>query len=246
MANPTTRAEFKANCLRRLGAPVIEVNVDDDQLEDRIDEALAYFWDYHFNGTERIFYKHIITQENVDNKYITLPENIIGAVRIFNIGDMISQSSLFDVRYQIALNDLYQFYRQSMVPYYMNLMQIQFLEQLLVGQQPIRYSKHRDRLHVDMDWGRVNVGAYLVVEAYEVIDPDTYTDAWSDRWLLRYATALIKRQWGVNLTKYSGVQLIGGITFNGEKIYNEAVQEITKLEDEMITSYSLPPTYMVG
>ncbi len=246
MANPTTRAEFKANCLRRLGAPVIEVNVDDDQLEDRIDEALAYFWDYHFNGTERIFYKHIITQENVDNKYITLPENIIGAVRIFNIGDMISQSSLFDVRYQIALNDLYQFYRQSMVPYYMNLMQIQFLEQLLVGQQPIRYSKHRDRLHVDMDWGRVNVGAYLVVEAYEVIDPDTFTDAWSDRWLLRYATALIKRQWGVNLTKYSGVQLIGGITFNGEKIYNEAVQEITKLEDEMITSYSLPPTYMVG
>lgn len=246
MANPTTRAEFKANCLRRLGAPVIEINVDDDQIDDRIDEALAYFWDYHFNGTERIFYKHIITQENVDNKYITLPENIIGAVRIFNIGDMISQSSLFDVRYQIALNDLYQFYRQSMVPYYMNLMQIQFLEQLLVGQQPIRYSKHRDRLHVDMDWGRVNVGAYLVVEAYEVIDPDTFTDAWSDRWLLRYATALIKRQWGVNLTKYSGVQLIGGITFNGEKIYNEAVQEITKLEDEMITSYSLPPTYMVG
>jgi hypothetical protein len=246
MALPATRADFKANCLRRLGAPVIEVNVDDDQIDDRIDEALAYFWDYHFDGSERIFYKHIITQQDVDNKYITLPENIIGAVRIFNIGDMISQSSLFDVRYQIALNDLYQFYRQSMVPYYMNLMQIQFLEQLLVGQQPIRYSKHRDRLQVDMDWSRVNVGNYLIVEAYEVIDPDVYTDAWKDRWLLRYATALIKRQWGINLTKYSGVQLIGGITFNGDKIYSEAVQEIDKLEAEMITSYSLPPTYMVG
>jgi len=226
MALPATRADFKANCLRRLGAPVIEVNVDDDQIDDRIDEALAYFWDYHFDGSERIFYKHIITQQDVDNKYITLPENIIGAVRIFSIGDMISQSSLFDVRYQIALNDLYQFYRQSMVPYYMNLMQIQFLEQLLVGQQPIRYSKHRDRLQVDMDWGRVNVGNYLIVEAYEVIDPDVYTDAWKDRWLLRYATALIKRQWGINLTKYSGVQLIVGITFNGDKIYSEAVQEI--------------------
>lgn len=246
MANPTSRAEFKANCLRRLGAPVIEVNVDDDQIDDRIDEALAYFWDYHFDGSERIFYKHIITQDDITNKYITLPENIIGAVRIFNIGDMISQSSLFDVRYQIALNDLYQFYRQSMVPYYMNLMQIQFLEQLLVGQQPIRYSKHRDRLHVDMDWGRVNEGNYLVVEAYEVIDPDTFTDAWKDRWLLRYTTALIKRQWGINLTKYSGVQLIGGITFNGDKIHREAVEEIEKLEAEMLTSYSLPPSYMVG
>lgn len=246
MATPSSRTDFKANCLRRLGAPVIEVNVDDDQIDDRIDEALAYFWDYHFDGSERIFYKHIITQDDVTNKYITLPENIIGAVRIFSIGDMISQSSLFDVRYQIALNDLYQFYRQSMVPYYMNLMQIQFLEQLLVGQQPIRYTKHRDRLHVDMDWGRVDVGNYLIVEAYEVVNPDTFTDAWSDRWLLRYATALIKRQWGVNLTKYSGVQLIGGITFNGEKIYNEAVQEIDKLEAEMLTSYSLPPSYIVG
>lgn len=246
MANPTSRAEFKANCLRRLGAPVIEVNVDDDQIDDRIDEALAYFWDYHFDGSERIFYKHVITQQDITNKYITLPENIIGAVRIFNIGDMISQSSLFDVRYQIALNDLYQFYRQSMVPYYMNLMQIQFLEQLLVGQQPIRYTKHRDRLHVDMDWGRVNEGNYLVVEAYEVVDPDVFTDAWKDRWLLRYTTALIKRQWGINLTKYSGVQLIGGITFNGDKIHREAVEEIEKLEAEMITSYSLPPSYMVG
>jgi len=246
MANPTSRAEFKANCLRRLGAPVIEVNVDDDQIDDRIDEALAYFWDYHFDGSERIFYKHVITQQDITNKYITLPENIIGAVRIFNIGDMISQSSLFDVRYQIALNDLYQFYRQSMVPYYMNLMQIQFLEQLLVGQQPIRYTKHRDRLHVDMDWGRVNEGNYLVVEAYEVVDPDVFTDAWKDRWLLRYTTALIKRQWGINLTKYSGVQLIGGITFNGDKIHREAVEEIEKLEAEMLTSYSLPPSYMVG
>jgi hypothetical protein len=246
MANPTSRAELKENCLRRLGKPVIEINVDDDQIDDRIDEALQYYWDYHFDGTEKIYYKHIIAAEDIVNQYITLPENIIGAVRIFNIGAVPSASSLFDVRYQIALNDMFQFYRQSMVPYYMNMMQIQFLEQLLVGEQPIRYNRHRDRLHVDMDWGRIGPGNYLIVEAYQIVDPATFSDVWSDRWLLRYATALIKRQWGMNLSKYSGVQLIGGISFNGDKILQESVAEIDKLEGEMLSAYSLPPDYMVG
>lgn len=246
MAIPTTRADFKEYCLRRLGKPVIEVNVDDDQVEDRIDEALKYYWDYHFDGTEKIYYKHIVTSQDVTNQYITLPENIIGAVRIFNIGDLITTASLFDVRYQIALNDLYQFYRQSMVPFYMNMQHIQFLEQLLVGMQPIRYNRHRNILHVDMDWGKIDVGKYMIVEAYQVVDPDTYSDVWGDRWLAQYGTALIKRQWGVNLSKFTGIQLMGGISFNGEKIYNEAIAEIEKLEAEMINSYSLPVSDMIG
>jgi len=249
MANPTTRAEFIENCLRRLGKPVIEINVDQDQIEDRVDEALSYFWDYHFDGSEKIYYKHMITQEDIDNKYITMPENIMGVVRIFNVSSAMASSggsTMFDIRYQIALNDLYQFFRQSMVPYYMNMQHIQFLEQLLVGEQPIRYVRHRNRLHVDMSWDKVNVGQYLVVEAYEVVNPDVFQDVWKDRWLLRYTTALIKRQWGINLTKYTGIQLMGGISFNGEKIYNEAVSEIAQLEDEMITSYSIPPSYMIG
>lgn len=246
MAIPTSRADFKNYCLRRLGQPVIEVNVDDDQVEDRVDEALKYYWDYHFDGTEKIYYKHILTQSDFDNKYITLPDNIIGAVRIFNIGDLITTASLFDVRYQIALNDLYQFYRQSMIPFYMNMQHIQFLEQLLVGMQPIRYNRHRNILYIDMDWEKVTLGNYIVVEAYQIVDPDTYTDVWGDRWLAQYATALIKRQWGINLTKYSGIQLMGGITFNGDKIYNEAVREIKELETEMINSYSLPVSDMIG
>lgn len=246
MSIPTNRADFKEHCLRRLGKPVIEINVDDDQVEDRIDEALKYYWDYHFDGTEKIYYKHIVTSQNVTDQYITLPENIIGAVRIFNIGDLITSASLFDVRYQIALNDLYQFYRQSMVPYYMNLQHIQFLEQLLVGMQPIRYNRHRNILHVDMDWGRIDVGKYMIVEAYQIVDPNTYGDVWGDRWLTQYCTALIKRQWGVNLSKFTGIQLMGGISFNGEKIYNEAMREIDKLEAEMITSYSLPVSDMIG
>lgn len=246
MASPTTRSEFKAYCLRKLGAPVIEINVEDDQVEDRIDEALKYYWDYHFDGTERIYYKHQITANNVVDKYITLPENVIGAVRIFNIGDPMVTNNLFDIRYQIALNDLYTLTSVSMIPYYMMFQHIQLLEQLLVGQQPIRYNRHTDKLYVDMDWNKVNVGNYLIVEAYQVLDPDTYTDAWSDRWLSRYATALIKKQWGTNLSKFTGMTLPGGVQFNGDKIYNDAVEEIEKMERDMATSYSLPAFDMIG
>ena len=246
MASPTTRSEFKEYCLRKLGKPVIEINVDDDQVEDRIDEALKYYWDYHFDGTERIYYKHAITANNVVDKYITLPENIIGAVRIFNIGDPMVSNNLFDIRYQIALNDLYTLTSVSMIPYYMMFQHIQLMEQLLVGQQPIRYNRHTDKLYIDMDWEKVNVGNFLIVEAYEILDPDTYTDAWSDRWLSRYATALIKKQWGSNLTKFSGLQLPGGVQFNGDKIYNDAVNEIEAMEKDMSTSYSLPAFDMIG
>ena len=246
MAVPTTRNEFKEYCLRKLGKPVIEINVDDDQVEDRIDEALRYYWDYHFDGSEKIYYKHTITSTDVTNKYITLPENIIGAVRIFSIGDPMVSNNLFDIRYQIALNDLYTLTSVSMIPYYMAFQHIQLLEQLLVGQQPIRYNRHTNKMYVDMDWNKVNVGNFLIVEAYEVIDPNIYSDAWGDRWLARYAAALIKRQWGSNLTKFSGMQLPGGVQFNGDKIYNDAENEIEALEKEMITSYSLPVTDMIG
>jgi hypothetical protein len=246
MSSPTTRSEFKSYCLRKLGAPVIEINVEDDQVEDRIDEALKYYWDYHFDGTERIYYKHQVTANNVSEGYITLPENIIGAVRIFDVSGSMVTNNIFDIRYQIALNDMYTLTSVSMIPYYMAFQHIQLLEQLLVGQQPIRYNRHNDRLYVDMNWDKVNVGGYIIVEAYQVLDPDVYTDAWSDRWLTRYATALIKKQWGTNLTKFTGMQLPGGVQFNGDKIYNDAVAEIEQMEKDMATSYSLPAFDMIG
>lgn len=246
MAIPTSRSDFKENCLRRLGKPVIEINVDDDQVDDRIDEALRYFWDYHFDGSEKIFYKHPVTQTDKTNKYITLPENIIGAVNIFPIGSGLNTNNLFNIRYQIALNDLYTLTSVSMVPYVMALTHIQNLEQILVGQQPLRYNRHVNKLYIDMDWDRVDIGEYLLVEAYEIVDPDTYTDAWSDRWLLRYAACLIKQQWGNNLKKFDGMKMPGGLTFNGQRIYEEATQERAELEKEMIHSYSLPVTDMIG
>ena len=147
MALPTNRAEFKENCLRKLGKPVIEINIDEDQLEDRVDEALRYYYDYHFDGSSKIYYKHQITNDDKTNKYITLPENIIGAVSIFDIGSALGTNNLFNIRYQIALNDLYTLTSVSMIPYYMAIQHIQFLEQLLVGRQPIRYNRHTSAMH---------------------------------------------------------------------------------------------------
>jgi hypothetical protein len=247
MAVPTTRTEFKEYCLRKLGKPVIEINVDDDQVEDRIDESLRYYWDYHFDGTEKLYYKHQVTQQNKTDKYFILPENIIGAVRVFPIADpMIRSDDLFNIRYQIALNDIYSLTSVSMIPYYMVMEHLALITEMLVGQQPIRYSRHKNRLYVDMEWGKINVGEYLLIEAYEVIDPNEYTDVWADRWLQNYVTAKIKYQWGSNLTKFTGMQLPGGVQFNGEKIYNDAQAEIEKMEAEMISSYSLPVSDMVG
>lgn len=247
MAVPTSRSEFKEYCLRSLGKPVISINVDDDQVEDRIDQALKYYADYHFDASEKVYYKHQVTNTDKTNKYITLPENILGAVSIFSIGDpSVRSDDLFNIRYQIALNDLYTLTSVSLVPYYMVMQHLAVIQELLVGKQPIRYSRHRDILHIDMDWNTIDAGEYLIVEAYQVIDPEVYTDVWGDRWLAEYTTQLIKRQWGTNLKKFGGMQMPGGITFNGQQIYDEADAEIKLIEKDMILNYSLPVMDMVG
>lgn len=246
MARPTTKATFKEHCLRRLGKPVIEINVDEDQVDDRVDEALDYYADYHFDAFEVTYYKHVVTADDKANKYITIPDNIIGIVDMFDIGDATSTNNLFNVRYQIALNDLYDLSRYELVPFYMNFQNIRFIEEILVGKQRMRYNRHMNRAYIDMDWERMDTGTYIVMKAYRVIDPDTYTDVWKDRWLLRYAACLIKLQWGSNLIKFEGMQLPGGIQFNGQKLYDDAYQERQQLEEEMATAYVYPPEDMVG
>ena len=246
MSRPTSKATFKEHCLRRLGKPVIEINVDEDQIDDRVDEALDYYADYHFDGFEHTYYKHQVTDTDKTNKYITLPDNIIGVVDLFDIGDATSTNNLFNVRYQIALNDLYDLSRYELVPYYMNFQNIRMIEEILVGKQRLRFNRHLNQLHVDMDWNRFNTGDYIVCKAYRVIDPDTYTDVWKDRWLLRYAACLIKLQWGSNLTKFEGMQLPGGVQFNGAKLYDDAFAERQQLEEEIQSNYVYPPEDMVG
>ena len=247
MAIPSTRTELKEFCLRRLGKPVIEVNIDDDQMEDRIDEALAYYQDYHFDGSERTFLKHVVTADDKTNGYISITDsNIIGVINIFDIGDATSTNNLFNVRYQIALNDLYDLSRYDLVPFYMNFMNIRFIEEILIGKQPLRYNRHVNKLHIDMDWGKVEVGFYLIAEVYAKINPETYSDVYGDRWLKRYTTALFKVQWGSNLSKFVGMQLPGGIQFNGDQIYQQGVEDKRNLEQEMISSFSLPVADMIG
>ena len=246
MAQPTTKAEFKEWCLRKLGKPVIEINVDDDQVDDRVEEAFSYYWDYHFDGTEKTFLKHQLTSTDITNKYITIAENIIGVVNIFDIGDSLSVNNLFNIRYQFALNDMYDMSSYRLQEYMMAMQHIQFIEEMLVGKQPIRYNRHVNRLHIDMDWEKVSAGDYVIAECYQIVDPATYGDVYKDRWLQSYATAKIKYQWGSNLTKFNGMQLPGGVTFNGEQILSDAREEIQRLEEDMISSYSLPVHDMTG
>lgn len=247
MAQPTTRAEFKEFCLRALGKPVIEINVDDDQVDDRVDQSLRFYYDYHFDGTEKVYYKHLVDANTVANMYIDLPENIIGVVKMFPM-DSISTSSgdIFNIRYQIALNDLYTLTNVALIDYYMTMEHLSMVQEVLVGKPQIRYNRHRNRLHIDETKGDLVQGKYILVEAYEIVDPATYSDVWSDRWLQNYTTQQIKRQWGTNLTKFEGLQLPGGVTFNGIKIYDDADAEIKRLEEEMITNYSLPVMDMIG
>lgn len=328
MTIPTDRNSFKEYCLRRLGKPILEINVDDDQVDDRIEEALRYYADYHFDGSDKQYYKYqietkdypwnlaqvlvsnggrsysntdtiTITQGNttvatlnpvtdasgtitsvpvsqlyVSNTnlnlkadptysittstgsgallqplkggFIPIPDNIIGVINMFPVGQALNTNNLFNIRYQIALNDLYTLTSVSMVPYYMALQHVQFLEQMLVGQQPLRFNRHKNQCFVDMDWNIVTPGDYVILESYGIVDPNIYTQVWSDRWLQRYASCLIKQQWGWNLTKFIGMQMPGGIQFNGAKILDDATAEREALEKEMITSYSLPVTDMIG
>lgn len=247
MAIPTTRDDFKAFCLRRLGAPVIEINVSDEQVDDCVDVALKYYYDYHFDGSEKVYYKHQITSEDKENKYITLPENIIGAVSVFPFGGALGSTSddLFNIQYQIALNDLYSLTSVSMVPYYMTMEHLALVQEMLVGKKPIRYSRHKDRLYIDTNWKNAVEGQYLIVEAYEVIDPEVYPDVWGDRWLQNYCSTLIEETWGRNLTKFTGMTLPGGVQFNGEAILARALQNKEKIEAEL-SNYTLPAMDFIG
>ena len=247
MAVPNTKSTFKEYCLRSLGKPVIEINVDDDQVDDRIDEALQYFAQYHYDGIERVYLKHAITQAEIDRAatntsetatdkvdntitaawtegkgFLPVPDSVMSVVKIFDFTDK-NTTNMFDVRYQLRLNDLYDFSSESIIHYQMTRQHLDYLDHVLVGEKPIRFNQHQNRLYIDMDWTNdLAVGEFLIIEAYRKLNPDTYTDIYDDIYLKRYATALIKRQWGANLSKFEGVQMLGGVTLNGAKLFEEA------------------------
>ena len=268
MAEPATRETLKQYCLRALGQPVIEINVDDDQLEDRIDEAVQYFQQYHYDGIRRTYLKYqytdadktritsdvseSVTKNSVTSTwkegqgYIVVPDSVISVINIFPFSNK-GNLNLFDVRYQMRLNDLYDFSSTSIINYDTVLRHLDFLDHILVGEKPMRFNQHDNRLYIDMDWTNdLQVGEYIVIEAYRKLDPATYTDVFNDIYLKRYTTALFKKQWGANLSKFGGVQMIGGVTLNGQQIYMEAMQDVEKLETEIRSTFELNPAMMIG
>jgi hypothetical protein len=258
MAAITNREEFKNYCLRRLGFPVIEINVDDDQINDRIDDTLQYWQDYHFDGLQKIYYIKQVTEEDIANKYLDLSDakdsqnnamEIVGVTRIFPLSDSQASVNMFDLRYQLRLNELYDFTSASYINYTLTAQHLRSLELLFTGEVPIRFQRHMQKLFIDWSWGEKSgapAGTIVIAEAYANIDPEVYNKVWNDRWIKEYATALIKRTWGNNLKKFSGLQLPGGVTLNGDKIYEEAAAEIDKLEQQMQVEYGAPLEWLMN
>lgn len=237
---PTTREQFKNYCLRKLGSPVIRINVSPDQVDDRIDEAIEMYRQWHFDANERILYSYKLTAQDVANKYITLPEAIYGVTRILPLSAH-DWGSFFSFRYQFMLNEVAFAPNFDLVPYYNAMSYINTLEDFFESKAFVRFNRHTNILHIDTNWSILAPNSYLVIDAAQYIDPDVMTDMWNDLWLQRYATALIKRQWGENMSKYTGTVLIGGNTFSGEQIIVRATEEIEKLELELKTNYTMPP-----
>jgi hypothetical protein len=257
MSTTTTRTAFKDYCLRRLGFPVIEINIDDDQVEDRIDDALLYYQDYHFDGLQKIYYIKAIDQTDINNKYLDISQardssnnalEITGITRIFPVTDSQSSVNMFDLRYQLRLNELYDFTSASYINYTLTQQHLRSLEIMFAGEVPIRFVRNMQRLYIDWAWGasQAPVGTKVIAECYAVVDPTIYGRVWNDRWLKEYATTLIKIQWGANLKKFAGIQLPGGVSLNGNVIFDEAMAEKKRLEEDMITNYGGPLEWMMN
>jgi len=280
---PSTRTQLVEYCLRSLGHPVIEINVDDDQVEDRVDQALQFFSEYHFDGVEKVFLKYRIVQDDINNGYVSMtydasvPGKFISGAGAsgqaedqltfteagatgtsVNVDDLITSiievfhvdqtgMSMFDVRYQYALNDLYSFGAIDLTNYTITQQYLSLLRQTLSPDKSIRFSRKTNKLYIDMQWSRaVKPGDWLVIEAYRVMDPRVYPKVYDDMLLKKYLTALIKRQWASNLSKFQNVQLLGGVTFNGAELWNQANEEINKIETDMQSQWETGVQFFVG
>lgn len=247
MAKPTTRATLQEYCLRSLGSPVIEVNVDDDQIEDRTDDALQFYQEYHSDGVIREYIKHQITAADITNNYITVPDSVTAVVRMLKINAS-TGSSLFDMGYHMRRNDIFllQGLSTQMQEFTMSQQKLSLVDHLLNSEEHIRFSRHINRVHMDEGFGGLNKDEYIVLEVFSIIDPGTYADVYNDMFLKQYLTQLIKRQWGANMMKFEGFQLPGGITMNGRQMFDDAIEEIQRLEEECRLAWMTPDNFIMG
>jgi len=276
MAKPSSRQGLIDYCLRQLGAPVLEINVDDDQIDDLVDDAIQYFNERHFDGVEKMYLKYKITEDDVTRgtakgttgtgivqttatdtssrtynfyeteNYIQVPESVVGIEKIFKFDSSSISGGMFSIKYQLFLNDLYYFNSVELLQYAMTKSYLEDIDFLLTPDKQIRFNKRQDRLYLDIDWGSQPAGEFIILECYRALDPAAFTQIFNDSWVKMYLTALIKRQWGRNLSKFRGVKLPGGIELNGGEILQQAESEIADIKGRMISEYELPPLDFIG
>ena len=279
MASPSTRQELIDYSLRKLGAPVLEINVDDDQIDDLVDDTIQYFQERHYDGSEKTFLKYQITQDDIDrgkgpgssastgittttvtesvgattefsfeenNNYIKVPDSVIGINKIFKFDTSSISGGMFSIKYQLFLNDLYYFSSVDLLQYSMTKRYLEDIDFLLTTDKQVRFAKRSGRLYLDIDWTAQSVGDYLVIECIRALNPSDFAKIYNDTWVKRYLTALIKRQWGANMMKFSGTKLPGGVELNGRQYYEDGNSEIREIEDKMASYYELPPMDMIG
>jgi len=275
MAKPSTRQELIDYCLRRLGAPVLEINVDDDQIDDLVDDALQYFNERHFDGVERMYLKYQITQDDIDrgkakntsgvgivtttgtsgigtfnfyetSNYIQVPDSVIGIEKVFKFDTSSISGGMFSIKYQLFLNDLYYFNSVELLQYAMVKSYLEDIDFLLTTDKQIRFNKRQNRMYLDIEWGAQSAGNFLVIDCYRILNPNEFTKVYNDSFLKKYLTSLIKKQWGQNLIKFRGVKLPGGVELNGREIYDDAQRELDDLMQKMSMEYELPPYDFIG
>jgi hypothetical protein len=284
MSQPSTRQELIDYCKRKLGAPVLEINVADEQIEDLVDDAVQFFQERHFDGVYPTFYKYKVTQQDIDrgragtasnakstvgiastsattdivgtattfsyyenSNYLQMPPNVIGVNKIFTFdGTNSITNNMFSVKYQLFLNDIYYWGTTELLSYAMVKTYLEDLDFLLNTQKQIRFNKRQDRLYLDIDWGSVTENQFFIIDCYSTLDPNDYSRVWNDSFLKPYLTALIKKQWGQNMMKFTGVKLPGGVELNGRQMYDDAQREIDMLMEKMSSTYELPPLDMIG
>ena len=284
MAQPTSRATFKDYCLRQLGAPVLEVNVADEQVDDLIDDGLQYWNERHYDGVTQMYMKYAVTKQDIDrgrastsssstnsagivtttadatiagvstsfdwhenSNYLQVPPEVIGVNKIMHFdGTNSVTNNMFSVKYQMFLNDMYYWGSMEILTYAMTKTFLEDIEFALTTQKQIRFNQRQDRLYLDIDWASLEVGDFIVMDCYRLLNPNDYTRVWNDSFLKKYIPALIKKQWGQNLMKFQGVKLPGGVELNGRQIYDDGEKELEKIREMMSNTYELPPLDMIG
>ena len=281
MAKPSTRQGLIDYCLRKLGAPVLEINVADDQIDDLVDDAIQLFNERHFDGVERMYLKYKLTQDDIDrgtgkgtdgvgivtttgtstnisgygtttsnwyetSNFLQVPDSVVGVEKIFKFDTSSISGGMFSIKYQLFLNDLYYFNSVELLQYAMVKSYLEDIDFLLTTDKQVRFNKRQDRLYLDIDWGAESLDNFLVLDCYRALDPASFTQVYNDVFLKQYLTALIKRQWGQNMSKFKGVKLPGGIEMNGAEILQQAESELETLRGRMFSEYELPPYDFIG